>query len=421
MSRALRLVFVCLVCFSRQLLGADQGTLSGQVLDHQHRPVPGVMVIVCDAQTGIPVSRDTFERFTKDMQFQNLASMTSDEDGRFSQGNVKPGIYRLIAQSWDDATKPVAAPLEVNGRVVRLRGIVERLVVPSEEATRVTVRPCGTASLDLTTDPKSGNNDTLLVVSSQPLSADPVLAFAAWSGSFMPAMIAGNRMPLGRTTLHGLPQGRVHIAAFANDNNPGFGGTSCELKSDQTVFASIPLIASWSDGHKEPPARLEPLVELLRKKQRGEVLELVRRQHPDIAQVLDATGQRNRDPWSVWVPYLERNMVLGEGRSFLLKDVLAADGYARLIERDASRREQQKRDQLKKVNVDEANSHEQAFSDLYERLGRDYPCFKLKSIDWKAVGDRLLPCAKEVRNDQEFGVLCLELVAALEDNHAPCR
>jgi C-terminal processing protease CtpA/Prc len=63
-------------------------------------------------------------------------------------------------------------------------------------------------------------------------------------------------------------------------------------------------------------------------------------------------------------------------------------------------------------------SYEEAFVDLYEVLGREYPCFALKGIDWKAVGGELLPRAKEVKTESEFGLLCQELVARLEDSHA---
>ncbi|MHC4545700.1 MAG: S41 family peptidase [Planctomycetota bacterium] len=59
-----------------------------------------------------------------------------------------------------------------------------------------------------------------------------------------------------------------------------------------------------------------------------------------------------------------------------------------------------------------------AFKDLYERLGSSYPCFGLKGIDWAAVGAELLPRAKQVKTNKEFGLLCMELVARLEDSHA---
>lgn len=63
-------------------------------------------------------------------------------------------------------------------------------------------------------------------------------------------------------------------------------------------------------------------------------------------------------------------------------------------------------------------SYEAAFRDLYETLGRRYPNFELKGIDWKAVGNELLPRAKQIKDDRAFGLLCYELVARLEDSHA---
>jgi parallel beta-helix repeat protein len=63
-------------------------------------------------------------------------------------------------------------------------------------------------------------------------------------------------------------------------------------------------------------------------------------------------------------------------------------------------------------------SMEEAFIDLYRVLGRQYPCFRLKGIDWEAVGQELLPRAKQVKSEAEFGLLCMELVARLEDSHA---
>jgi len=62
--------------------------------------------------------------------------------------------------------------------------------------------------------------------------------------------------------------------------------------------------------------------------------------------------------------------------------------------------------------------YETAFGELYETLAVSYPCFELKGIDWDAVGEELLPRAKDVKTDDEFGVLCIELVARLEDSHA---
>lgn len=65
-----------------------------------------------------------------------------------------------------------------------------------------------------------------------------------------------------------------------------------------------------------------------------------------------------------------------------------------------------------------AAGYRQALLDLYNELGRRYPCFELKGIDWAAVGEELLPRADEVENDDQFALLSMELVARLEDSHA---
>ena len=66
-------------------------------------------------------------------------------------------------------------------------------------------------------------------------------------------------------------------------------------------------------------------------------------------------------------------------------------------------------------------SYEQAFEQLYHQLKTQYPCFKLKGIDWDAVGRELLPRAKKVTTDEQFGLLCMALVARCQDSHAVVR
>ena len=63
-------------------------------------------------------------------------------------------------------------------------------------------------------------------------------------------------------------------------------------------------------------------------------------------------------------------------------------------------------------------TYAQAFEDLYLHLGKHYPNFRLKGIDWAAVGRELGPRVAGVTNDVQFGHLCQELVARLEDSHA---
>ena len=59
-----------------------------------------------------------------------------------------------------------------------------------------------------------------------------------------------------------------------------------------------------------------------------------------------------------------------------------------------------------------------ALRDLYEHLGKVYPCFGIKGIDWDKVGRELLPRAAALESEEQFGLLVRELVARLEDSHA---
>lgn len=65
-----------------------------------------------------------------------------------------------------------------------------------------------------------------------------------------------------------------------------------------------------------------------------------------------------------------------------------------------------------------AMTYAEVLRDLHAHLGQRYPAFAIKGIDWKKVGDELLPLANDVKSDADFGVLCLRMVARLEDSHA---
>ncbi len=399
------------------IAAADEGSLAGRVVDEQGRLVVGAMVLVCDQKSGFPVDAESFQPITE-KNLQTMAAEYSDERGEFSLAKVKPGEYRLLAQSWEDAKKPVRGPIEVNGATVRMHGLFERVKVPSDEAAQIVFRPLGTATLDVTTDPKAPNNETLLIISRAPLAADPILAFSAWSGEFIPQMIAANRMPLGRTTFHGMPEGVVHLAAFAADNNAGFGGATATLAAAQTSIASVPMIASWSNGHKKPPERLQALVGQVQKMEAMAVKKLIAEQHPDVAKAIESREGGIAKQMAVLAPFLDREIALPSGQRVPLKDLAAASGYANLLRAADELAEGRKRERLKQLGVDPAVGYEQALADLHATLGKGYPCFQLKGIDWEAVGGRLLPRARQVATDAEFGMLCLEMVAALEDSHA---
>jgi hypothetical protein len=62
-------------------------------------------------------------------------------------------------------------------------------------------------------------------------------------------------------------------------------------------------------------------------------------------------------------------------------------------------------------------SYSEAFRDLHETLGRQYPNFELKGIDWAAVGRELIPRGETIKDDRQFALLCYELGARLQDSH----
>lgn len=63
-------------------------------------------------------------------------------------------------------------------------------------------------------------------------------------------------------------------------------------------------------------------------------------------------------------------------------------------------------------------TYEEAFLDIYTTMGQVYPAFDIKGVGWKSVGDEMIPRVKTVKTDEEFGLLCMELVARLKDSHA---
>lgn len=398
---------------------ADGEHLAGKVFDARRQPVAGAMVVVIDAETGLPIDRETFQPISSPPH-GNLATATTEASGSFSIENAKSGTYRLLAQSWEDASKPVTAPLDVHGSVVRVHGWTDRVRVPSPASMVLEIHPRGSATLDITTNPKSPNNDTLLLVSLHPLAADGILGFAAWSGPFLPNMISFNRMPLGRTNIHGLPSGAVYLAAFANDNNPGFGGAEAILVEEETRSVALPLVASWSDGYTTPPQRLAAMVNHFRSLPPGSVRKRIEARFPDFAKAMTQKAVHPMDRYLAVVPFLDRPFELETGEQVPLKDAMAADGYAQLIRLKEERVERQRNERMKQLGIEPSPNvnHEQAFRDLYETLGKTYPCFELKQIDWPGVGKRLLPRAADVTSDADFGLLCLELLAALEDSHA---
>ncbi len=240
----------------------ETGVLAGVVRTHGGEPAPGVCVVVCDAQSGVPLDADNLEPFTTDASarneaFQRILFVLTGHDGGY-KFSLPSGAYRLVAQAWDETPGQV---LGVNGADVRLFGVSGVVELDAGETERADLAPPGRCTLAVYAE--AGNSDSVFIVSSEPTRADPILGFAGWRGPFIRSMLGGNRAPLGRTVFRGLPAGEVHVAVFSPDNLPGWGAASVTLKPDEPVEVDVPWIAAWSDAIQGPPADLRALTNRL--------------------------------------------------------------------------------------------------------------------------------------------------------------
>lgn len=255
----------------------QRATLQVAVQTAAGEPIADSLVVPLTADWGKPLLARTGEPIAG---LDELAAATSeppsspdsprllfgytDRDGqvRFS---LPAGSYRLLAIRTPAATVP-PTPLGLAGDIVQLDGVSDPLQLAANGMAAVELRPLGSAEWQL--DATIPNSDAYLFVSRAPLAADPILGFAGWDTRFLSGLLLAVRLPRGACRIQGLPAGELHAGLFANDNNPGFGAATAQL-ADLPVHSRIPLVASWSDGHKEPPARLRPLCEKLRTAQQA--------------------------------------------------------------------------------------------------------------------------------------------------------
>ncbi len=318
---------ILLLCIALPSL-ASAGEIGGQVVDSQQKPVAGASIMLCDQATGIPIASETFRPFERSTNISpRLTTALTDEQGRFRFHDVSNGTYRLVSQSWRE-TPSVQDLFAVNGKEIYLRGVANTVRVPSPQALSVLIKPLGTASVTL--KEHFPNNDGFLVISTKPLSVDPILGFASWQGPFLQHAIGANRMPGGITYIHGLPEDRIHLSVFANDNNGGVGAGAVEAKAGETVVAEyIPIVCGWSNGRHDPPFELQGTFEEIK----GIVEKLKKKQTllPFLKRLLAKEGvkvRRNKKaPLAPYLDHLQVAVTLPSGARVPFKDVLAAAQY----------------------------------------------------------------------------------------------
>jgi len=366
---------------------AVQLSLAGKVLNGDGEPVAGTTVVLCDQETGQPLARGARQTIAAAIRAgkmqRGLARATTDHRGRFRFTGLPAGTYRLIAQSWGDAGKPdgdvpIKGVLEINGEILRLHGVAERVEVSADATPDVVIRPLGSGILRL--DEDMPNDETLLLLSTAPAAADPVLGFVGWSGPMLRNLLGGNRMPRGKTTVYGLPAGQVHVVLFAADNSPGFGAGEAEILPGKVTDLYVPMVAGWSNGHHDPPKRLTPLF--------NEVTSLVTAGSFSVRRLLSDHGIDARNVGLMGsdtklAQHLRTRLSLPSGRQATVGDLLAVQGYIDLQRRAAERGHRAQRSrQIARARsllpeAERQGSYQESFLDLYAKLGTAYPCFEL--------------------------------------------
>lgn len=335
-SRKAACLLIWLVVAMQQASGADEAsdethTIFGFVMELRSG-TPEVPVLLCDATTGMPVSRETYRPvpFGREL-FEGLAVQVTDNKGNYRFENVPDGKYRLLAQKW---TGPFKGFFEEHGTTTQLMGVADEVVVPrptDAQAASVVLSPRGAEGVVMF-DQQSPNSGTILFLSTAPTEFDPILGPYAMGTSFWQHLVGINRMPLGKTTVLGVPNQPLYAFLFAPDNSPGFASIEVPAPKGQLVRVPMePFVAGWSDGRKTPPPKLAALIEFLEKHELsvGELLQI-----PPLA---NATFKAHRARMEELTRDLSREVQLADGQSARVGDLLAAEGYQRMIAAEKAR------------------------------------------------------------------------------------
>lgn len=243
--------------------GDETGQLVGQLAgtDQQITYVGEVVVFLCDAKTGSPIHRETrtpFQLQRQGIQFDKLWFAITDEAGSFEFKNVPAGQYRLVAQSWS-GTKGLPKLFGKTSAFVVLHGVAENVVVKQGERTVVFPRQLGNGVLRIQNDPAEAH--AFLLISLKPTLGDAILGPQLWGDEFVSQIIGVTHMEQPHVTICGLPDNcDVHVALFNYDNNPGVGAGSFKAGARNETLR---IVATWSNGHREPPPELKALTDHL--------------------------------------------------------------------------------------------------------------------------------------------------------------
>lgn len=303
--------------------------VTGTVLDEDGQPIENSNVIPL-SEFGIPLAEPDAQPATieklQQAGYENVAIYCqTDDQGKFSL-ELPVGKYRIIAQSWLDRPD-VERLLDKNGSRLRIDGFIEIEFESELEASEeLSIRPVGDGAVKLSTQEASD----LLLISTEPLAADPVLGFVALSGKFWSGLLGGTRMSEKEILISGLPESEVQFFSFVNDNNGGIGAVKSTVLSDQVTQAYLPVIAGWSNGHRTPPPELEDLVQYFRDNPKevgrlNEYREILKKRYID-----ENESRPNQALQLKLIPHLSEDYELANGEKITLAEAWAAMAYSRM-------------------------------------------------------------------------------------------
>lgn len=283
---------------------------------------------MCDAATGLPLTKETYKPIEWDKdQVDDLANemaiVITDKRGKFRFENVPDGKYRVVAQKWIGPYQGIFAE---HGTVIQLMGTADDVEVPRPAEyyeALVALQPPGRGIVQF--DQDVGNNDTFMFLGTSAPEFDPILGLNSIGTSFFQNLIGVNRMPLGKTTVIGVPDGPLYAFFLAPDNSPGFATIKVAASKDGLVrVPPEPFVAGWSDGRKTPPAKLAKLMEFM------DAHSLTPDQLLNIPKLSFATSADYQARMQELYKDLARKIELAEGTSARVGDILAVKYYQKL-------------------------------------------------------------------------------------------
>jgi hypothetical protein len=283
-----------------------------------------VPVCLCDAATGLPLSKDSYKPPTTfETDLNGWAVTLTNKRGEFRFENVPDGTYRLVAQKWSGPYKGLA---ELHGTVVQLMGTADDIIVPrptDRQKALVALSPPGPGIVQF--DQEQGNNETYLFLSTAPPEYDPALGMHAMGASFQRHVIGINRMPYGKTTVIGVPNQPLYAFFLAADNSPGFASVKIPATAGGLVrVPPEPFLAGWSNARKTPPPKLAELIRLL------DEHSLTVEKLLDIPPLSNATFEAHQGRMRELLAKLSDTIDLPDGKSARIGDLLAVEAYRRL-------------------------------------------------------------------------------------------